>query len=184
MARYNDEIDGLTGKEFNYVDPTNTSSPKVYATNQGLLKDPLDPNHSYQNVTWQISGNSKLASNAPIKNATMGGFVASLAATYPEIANNLTALRQAMDGFDPATIPITYELASNYTILNRYFSSFPGSTMPNRLFLHSATSAGEVTFNGSVKTDMHNFSYCAGQYGWKPLHPWVLAAYHLSEPRR
>ncbi|KAL1936403.1 hypothetical protein VTP01DRAFT_537 [Rhizomucor pusillus] len=147
--KYNDEIDGLTGKEFNYVDPTNTSSPKVYATNQGLLKDPLDPNHSYQNVTWQISGNSKLASNAPIKNATMGGFVASLAATYPEIANNLTALRQAMDGFDPATIPITYELASNYTILNRYFSSFPGSTMPNRLFLHSATSAGEVNTDGS-----------------------------------
>lgn len=144
FARYNDKIDGLTGNEFNYVDPTNTSSPKVYATNNGLLMDPLDPNHGYQNVTYQISGDPNLASDAPIRNATMGGFVGSLAATYPEIANNLTALRQAMDGFDPAKIPITYELASNYIIFNRYFSSFPGSTMPNRLYLHSATSAGEV----------------------------------------
>ncbi|KAI9311264.1 phosphoesterase [Dichotomocladium elegans] len=146
--KYSDAIDGLTGKEFNYQDARNTSSPKIFATNRGLLKDPLDPPHGYAQVAAQISGDVSVRPDG-VTSAPMSGFVQGLVAAYPEIAGNATAMQQAMDGFDPSTIPITYELASNYTIIDRWFSSFPGSTMPNRMFIHSATSHGEVNTTGS-----------------------------------
>jgi hypothetical protein len=33
--------------------------------------------------------------------------------------------------------------------MDNYFSAFPGSTMPNRLFVHSATSHGEINTDGT-----------------------------------
>ncbi|KAL0089394.1 phosphatidylglycerol specific phospholipase C [Phycomyces blakesleeanus] len=147
--KYNKDIDGLTGAEFNYVDPSDPSSQKIYATRNGLLKDPLDPAHGYQDVTYQISGDPTLASDASMKEATMGGFVQNFVKTFEQIKDNATAIHQIMDGFEPSKIPITYELASNYTIMNRYFSSFPGSTMPNRLYVHSGTSNGEANTDGT-----------------------------------
>ncbi|ORZ14762.1 phosphoesterase [Absidia repens] len=145
--KYNKELDGLTGNECNYLDPNDKKSLKICATNKGLLKDPLDPGHEYTDTTHQISGNGSLSSDA-LKKATMGGFVSNFAKNFPDIKNNATALHQIMDGFDPSTIPITYELASNYTVFDRWFSSFAGSTMPNRMYLHSATSHGEVFTDG------------------------------------
>ncbi|ORX50146.1 phosphoesterase [Hesseltinella vesiculosa] len=146
---YNSEIDGLTpGKDCNYVNPADPSSLKICATNQGKLKDPLDPGHLYNDTTQQITGNGKLPSNQ-VTTADMSGFVANFAHNYPGIINNASALHQIMDGFSPDRIPITYELASNYTIFDRWFSSFPGSTMPNRMYLHSATSHGEPDTDSS-----------------------------------
>ncbi|KAI8099825.1 phosphoesterase [Halteromyces radiatus] len=145
--KYNNELDGLTGNECNYLDPTDKTSLKICATNKGLLKDPLDPGHEYTDTTQQISGNGSLSSN-DVKMANMDGFVANFAKNYPKIKNNATALHQIMDGFDPSSVPITYELASNYTVFDRWFASFPGSTMPNRMYLHSATSHGEVFTDG------------------------------------
>ncbi|KAI8065564.1 phosphoesterase, partial [Gongronella butleri] len=146
--KYNDEIDGLeAGKNCNYVDPTDKKSLKICATNKGLLKDPLDPNHEYWATTAQVSGNASVP-DTDVKKANMQGFVSNFASTYPDIKNNASALHQIMDGFDPKNIPITYELASNYTIIDRWFSSFAGSTMPNRMYLHSATSHGEVWTEG------------------------------------
>ncbi|KAI9304565.1 phosphoesterase [Cunninghamella echinulata] len=145
--KYNKEIDGLTGKECNYVNPSDPKSLKICATNNGLLKDPLDPPHGYDAVTHQLTGNPNLPSDS-VKKVSMGGFVADFAKEFPNIKDNATALHQVMDGFDPSSIPITYELATNYTIVDRWFSSFPGSTLPNRLFAASATSNGEVHTDG------------------------------------
>lgn len=146
--KYNKELDGLTGKECNYLDPKDKKSLKICASDKGLLKDPLDPGHEVYDVTHQISGIANLSSNA-LTQANMDGFVANFAKTFPDIKNNATALHQIMDGFNPASIPITYELASNYTVFDRWFSSVPGSTMPNRFFLHSATSHGEQYTDGT-----------------------------------
>ncbi|KAF7727958.1 hypothetical protein EC973_006846 [Apophysomyces ossiformis] len=145
--KYSKEINGLSGKEFNFAS-TNNTSEKIFATNQGKLKDPLDPAHDYHDVTWQITGDPNMASNADFKEAPMSGFVSNFAHTFKQTANDPAALHQAMDGFDPSAIPITYELAANYTIIDRWFSSFPGSTMPNRMYAHSATSHGEPHTNG------------------------------------
>ncbi|CAO3615843.1 unnamed protein product [Cunninghamella blakesleeana] len=145
--KYNKEIDGFTGKECNYLDPKDPKSLKICANDKGLLMDPLDPGHEYTDTTFQLTGNGNLSSDA-VKSVNMEGFVADFAKQFPKIANNATALHQVMDGFHPNTIPITYELASNYTIIDRWFSSFPGSTMPNRMYLHAATSHGEVFTDG------------------------------------
>ncbi|KAI8336118.1 phosphoesterase family-domain-containing protein [Chlamydoabsidia padenii] len=147
--KYNKELDGLTGNECNYLDPNDKNSLKICATNNGLLKDPLDPGHELVDVTQQISGIGNLSSNAlTFANTNMNGFVANFAKQFPDIKNNATALHQIMDGFNPASIPITYELASNYTVFDRWFSSGPTSTMPNRMYLHAATSHGEVFTDG------------------------------------
>ncbi|CDH56683.1 acid phosphatase [Lichtheimia corymbifera JMRC:FSU:9682] len=163
--KYSDQIDGLTGKEYNLEDPTNSSSTKIYATNKGLLKDPRDPPHEHEWVTQQITGNETTPTSAQLHDTSMGGFVASFVKQFPEVAGNQTAMAQAMNGFDPSSIPITYELASNYTIFDRWFSSFPGSTMPNRMFVHSATSDGEMVTDGwkyiggySQRTIYHNLA--------------------------
>lgn len=109
-----------------------------------MLKDPRDPPHEHEWVTQQLTGNGTTPTSAKLDDTPMSGFVASFVKQFPEVAGNETAMAQAMNGFDPSSIPITYELASNYTIFDRWFSSFPGSTMPNRMFVHSATSNGEV----------------------------------------
>lgn len=53
------------------------------------------------------------------------------------------------------TIPVFYSLAQNYLLMDNYFASFPGSTMPNRLFVHSATSHGEINTDGTQYVILH-----------------------------
>ncbi|CAM0141677.1 hypothetical protein VKS41_007912 [Umbelopsis sp. WA50703] len=142
-------LNGLTGKEYNLVNPADPTSTKIYAGHHGLLMDPLDPPHGIDDVTKQITGNPNAQSITELKSVSMGGFVADFAASLNVSLTNTTALGQIMNAFDPESIPITYALAQNYMVMDNYFSSFPGSTMPNRMFVHSATSHGEINTDGS-----------------------------------
>ncbi|KAF5202361.1 Non-specific phospholipase c3 [Thalictrum thalictroides] len=49
-----------------------------------------------------------------------------------------------MNGFRPESIPVYKELVSEFAVCDRWFSSIPSMTQPNRLFIHSATSTGEI----------------------------------------
>ncbi|KAJ2963245.1 hypothetical protein NQZ79_g1753 [Umbelopsis isabellina] len=142
-------LNGLTGKEYNLVNPADPTSTKIYAGHHALLQDPLDPPHGIDDVTKQITGNPNAQSITKLSSVSMGGFVADFAASLNVSLTNTTALGQIMNSFDPQTIPITYALAQNYMVMDNYFSSFPGSTMPNRMFVHSATSHGEINTDGS-----------------------------------
>jgi phospholipase C len=83
---------------------------------------PIDPDHSGSGIDQQLAGGS------------MGGFVASAAATL--------AHRGVVDGdpscvmgyYNGADVPILDHLAEEFAVCDRWFSSVPGSTMPNRLY--------------------------------------------------
>jgi phospholipase C len=100
-ANYTSAINGLTGKEYNLVNPADPTSTKIYAGRHGLLKDPLDPPHGIDDVTKQISGDPNAQSVAKLNSAPMTGFVAEFAASLNISLTNVTALGQIMNGFDP-----------------------------------------------------------------------------------
>ena len=52
--------------------------------------------------------------------------------------------KQVMAYFKNGDLPVTHALAKNYLVCNRWFSSLPGPTWPNRFFVHSGTSLGNV----------------------------------------
>jgi phospholipase C len=94
-------LNGLTGKEYNLVNPADPTSTKIYAGHHGLLMDPLDPPHGIDDVTKQITGNPNAQSITELKSVSMGGFVADFAASLNVSLTNTTALGQIMNAFDP-----------------------------------------------------------------------------------
>ncbi|TFW36151.1 alkaline phosphatase family protein [Massilia horti] len=52
--------------------------------------------------------------------------------------------QQVMAYFKDGDLPVTHALAKKYLVCNRWFSSLPGPTWPNRFFVHSGTSLGNV----------------------------------------
>ncbi|MGH8780044.1 alkaline phosphatase family protein [Paraburkholderia sp.] len=51
---------------------------------------------------------------------------------------------QVMAYFKDGDLPVLHTLAKNFLICDAWFSSLPGPTWPNRLFVHSGTSLGDV----------------------------------------
>ncbi|CAG4913825.1 alkaline phosphatase family protein [Paraburkholderia saeva] len=51
---------------------------------------------------------------------------------------------QVMAYFRDGDLSALHTLAKNFTICDRWFSSMPGPTWPNRLFVHSGTTLGDV----------------------------------------
>jgi phospholipase C len=134
--------DGLTGTEFNRVDPANPASEQIPVSNDArYLGDfgdpPVDPSHAHTHVNVQMFNADREPS--PLPPETMIGFVkdyASLEGQPP------AAGRQIMKCFDPAKLPALSTLAREFVLCDRWFSSLPGQTWPNRFFVHCATSGG------------------------------------------
>jgi phospholipase C len=90
----------------------------------------MDPDHSSSAIDQQIADGS------------MGGFVASAAATL--------AGREAGDGdpacvmgyYDAADVPVYDHLTQEFAVCDRWFSSVPGATLPNRLYGLCGVAAG------------------------------------------
>lgn len=55
-----------------------------------------------------------------------------------------------MNGFSPDAVLVYKELVSEFAVCDQWFAAVPASTQPNRLFVHSATSAG-ATSNDTSK---------------------------------
>jgi phospholipase C len=77
----------------------------------------------------------------------MHGFVLDYATTNPP---NVAEIMQA---YTPAQLPVLSALAQNYAISDAWFCSVPSETVPNRAFLHSGTSNGNVV-NGELDGDI------------------------------
>ncbi len=77
----------------------------------------------------------------------MQGFVLDYATTKPP---NVAEIMQA---YSPAQFPVLSALAQNYAISDAWFCSVPSETIPNRAFLHSGTSNGNVV-NGELDGDV------------------------------
>ena len=72
------------------------------------------------------------------EHGTMNGFVADA------IMHNATWRKAPMTCFNPHKIPALSTLVKEFAVFDRWFSSVPGPSQMNRLFLHSATSYGDI----------------------------------------
>ncbi|KAF4385072.1 hypothetical protein F8388_018141 [Cannabis sativa] len=137
MKRLNPEINGVDGSESNLVTPSDPNSKRVFFQNQSHYVDP-DPGHSFQAIRQQIFGSDNESSTEP---PPMNGFAQQAFAM-----DNTTATAQAvMNGFDPDMVPVYKALVSEFAVFDRWFASVPSSTQPNRLYVHSGTSAGATS---------------------------------------
>ncbi|KAK9727143.1 hypothetical protein RND81_05G261000 [Saponaria officinalis] len=136
------DIDGLTGEEFNYLNASDPTSPKIHVSNDAVFID-SDPGHSIQAIREQIFGSDQTTPNP----APMNGFAQQAQSMSPHMP------QVVMSGFEPGLIPVYTELANQFAVLDRWFASVPASTQPNRFYVHSATSHGA---SSNVRKDLIN----------------------------
>jgi phospholipase C len=135
LKQQNDEIIGLTGKEFNYVDPSDPTSRKVFVDQNAQDVDP-DFDHGVAGVTQEIQWGSP-STNDGVTQAMMNGFVAQNIRHVGQTEGPL-----AVSMFNSTTLPVLSTLAVNFANFDQYFCDVPGPTMPNRFYFMSGTSHG------------------------------------------
>jgi phospholipase C len=129
--------DGLSGDEFNLVDPFNPASEKVLVSKGAGYVDTVDPAHDFLSVATQLYGEPGQVSDP----APMSGFVKAF---VKQSGGDVQNGKKIMQCFDPDQLPALRTLAQEFCLCNRWFSGLPGPTWPNRFFAHSATSDGRV----------------------------------------
>jgi phospholipase C len=138
---------GLTGDEFNLVDPANLGSEQVKVNKAADYITRVDPGHEFLAVHTQLYGGP----GPGIDPAPMSGFVK---AYIGQTGGDLQAGKKIMECFDPQKLPALSTLAQEFCLCNRWFSSIPGPTWPNRFFVHAATSDGKVINDPTHLFDM------------------------------
>ncbi|THF94159.1 non-specific phospholipase C2 [Camellia sinensis] len=134
MKKLNPNINGVTGSESNPISTTVPNSPLVYFHNQAHYVDP-DPGHSFQAIREQIFGSN----DTSLYPAPMNGFVQQAYSMNPNIT------QAVMNGFVPEKVAVYQALVSDFAVFDRWFAAVPSSTQPNRLYVHSGTSAGATS---------------------------------------
>jgi phospholipase C len=102
------------------------------------VPDP-DPNELFPNFSFQIFGTQAPAENQP---ATMLGFLVDYLIAA---GNDLDTAKRIMESYSPGQVPVLSQLARSYAVCDRWFGSVPAQTWPNRGFVHTGTSRGQVT---------------------------------------
>jgi phospholipase C len=127
--------EGLTGKEYNLVDPADPQSEAVYVSDSSGYITLPNPSHDVVSVEKQEFGEvGKIVTPAP-----MSGFVKM----QVETANGDVGLgKEIMQCFDPGKIPALSTLAHEFVLCDHWHASVPGPTWPNRFFAHAGTSDG------------------------------------------
>lgn len=130
-------VEGLDGDETN---PPAGGGAAVRVSPDARSLDDLnpDPAHEFQDVNFQIFGNSAGTDTGQPK---MQGFVHNYATHSGSSAHGANVMKC----FHPGSLPVLCTLAQQYAVSDHWFSSVPGSTIPNRLFAHAASSGGSLT---------------------------------------
>jgi phospholipase C len=105
------------------------------------VPDP-DPKELFPNFNYQIFGTETPADNQP---ATMRGFLVDY---LNSTAGDVAAASHIMESYSPAQVPVLSQLARSYAVCDRWFGSVPAQTWPNRGFVHTGTSCGQVSNSG------------------------------------
>jgi phospholipase C len=130
---------GLTGNEFNPVNPLDPASERVHVSNQANYNS-VDPAHDFESVEKQLYGDpGRIADPAP-----MNGFVA---AHIEKEKGDVELGKKIMECFDPGKLPALTTLANEFCLCDHWFSAVPGPTWLNRFFAHSATCDGMIVDN-------------------------------------
>ncbi|XP_044482225.1 non-specific phospholipase C2 [Mangifera indica] len=136
MKKLNPKIDGVDGSQFNLLNASDPNSRRFFFNNQAHFLDP-DPGHSFQAIREQLFGSNDTSADPP----PMNGFAQQAFSMDPSF--NMS--NDVMNGFDPDMLPVYKALVSEFAVFDRWFASVPSSTQPNRLFVHSGTSAGATS---------------------------------------
>ena len=154
------DIDGLTGGEWNPLDPSEPPGPSNRAAVTPDAQDvtPHDPGHEFSDVNVQLFANPG-GPPPPSGVEENKGFVLS----YGQQDDVTRAIApKIMDCFDPGNLPVLTTLAKEFAVCKRWFSSVPGPTWPNRFFAHAATSKGYLDnsqfHNYDMRTIFENLS--------------------------
>jgi phospholipase C len=133
------EVDGIPRSQ---PPRSNVANGVTYQQLPGAaLVAPEDPNHDYPHVLKQLAN----------RNA---GFVQDFVDCFPN--SSASAREEIMKYHALDTLPALHALARQFTICDRWFSSLPGPTWPNRLFVHSGTSLGQITMpEGVMNANLH-----------------------------
>jgi phospholipase C len=132
---------GLTGTEFNFLNPA-AQSGKFTVTRDASYTgdfDLADPSHSLQDVLVQ------LGAGLPGHSAN-DGFVSNYRQQGKDAQNHTTdaTAGNVMKCFDPKMLPALTTLAREFVVCDNWFCSLPAQTWPNRFFAHAATSMGQI----------------------------------------
>lgn len=141
LKERNPEIDGLTGKESNPVDPSDPSKGSIAVTRGARYFGDANPGHEPDRVERQLNG------------GRMDGFVADYHAAQADkwtAEERLGGAKHIMDGFAPEQVPVFAKLAEEFVVADRWFASVPTSTFPNRAFLQMGTANGQMHSSGST----------------------------------
>jgi phospholipase C len=136
---------GLTGEEFNPVDPSDPASERVLVSNRAGYITAVDTAHDFVSVEKQIFGEL----GHVVDPAPMNGFVA---VQIEQARGDVEIGKQVMECFAPDKIPALTTLAQEFCICDHWFSSVPGPTWLNRFYAHAATCDGMI-----VDTAEHNY---------------------------
>jgi phospholipase C len=157
---YRKGIEGLTGKEFNLLDPAQPESdknPSFYVNNGApwAVLAGQGPGHSLNAANVQLCNNKNGpgAGSPPANNGFVANYQTEL--IYGDHVKNATPeiIQVVMQSFPPARLPSINALADAFCICDHWYSEVPGPTQPNRLFLHAATSFGYAHNVWSQKFD-------------------------------
>lgn len=119
----------------NNVDGVNTS-----ATLPNTKGQPVHPFH-YQTVCTENLSPSWNESHVDVDGGKMDGFMLTTTSVPSSIDPTGT---RAMGYYNQADLPYYYDMAAHFATSDRWFSPLLANTVPNRLYLFTATSFGNI----------------------------------------
>src|SRR5262249_23235683 len=127
-----------------FFSPPGMAPDKVFASSGTTGPAPFtvpapDPNELFPNFSFQIFGTQTPAEN---QLPTLLGFLVDYLIVT---GNDLDTVKRIMESYSPSQVPVLSQLAKSYAVCDRWFASVPAQTWPNRGFVHTGTSRGEVT---------------------------------------
>ncbi len=136
-----EQYNGLNSSLFNpvsdlYFSGQSTETYPVFDSATSTTDPDPDPEETFDNVTYQLFGPEAPSPTPKWPNL---GFVINY-----DKATGANIPVQIMEPFSTAQLPVISALAANFAVSDRYFCSVPSQTWPNRCFVHSGTSNGNV----------------------------------------
>ena len=138
LKAVNPAINGVTGNEWNPDASVNPPAHVSVSNTAGYLDLDPDPGHSTPDVTEQVYSGPN-ATVPPI--GTNLGFIQNYAGKF---TGAIRDPQKIMRLFAAQKLPALWTLAQEFAVCDKWHSSVPGQTWPNRMFVHAATSDGNL----------------------------------------
>jgi len=136
-------LNGIDGTQWNPEDASNPVVRVQVSDDAGYLDLVEDPSHWTPDVLDQVYSVYKCGTKQPDLPGI--GPNMSFVANYSyRNHNSLPDAHKIMRCFTPDKLPALTTLAREFAVCDSWYSSLPGQTWPNRMFVHAATSDGNI----------------------------------------